>query len=76
VIGLDFGTTNSAIAVAARHGVEAGAALATFPDGASHGDVPLVLYVDPSAGRERCRRACPPACRPRLPGTGQRRLIQ
>jgi len=76
-VGLDFGTTNSAIAVATSDGA---AALATFPDGAQHTSTfRSILYFNPDTARPGIRpegTAGPAAIREYLAAGGRGRLIQ
>jgi len=75
MLGLDFGTTNSAIA---RRRPDGGAALARFGDGAT--TFRSILYVDPDApgplGLPPCVSAGPEAVRAYVETGGRGRLIQ
>jgi hypothetical chaperone protein len=77
VVGLDFGTTNSALAVATPDGA---AVLATFPDGAQRtATFRSLLYFNPdhAAPGQRPRGvAGPPAIGAYLAAGGRGRLIQ
>jgi hypothetical chaperone protein len=76
-VGLDFGTTNSAIAVASGDGR---AALASFPDGRQHTSTfRSILYFNPESVRPGARPegvAGPDAIRGYLASGGRGRLIQ
>lgn len=76
-IGLDFGTTNSAVAVARSDG---SAALASFPDGARRTSTfRSILYFNPETVRPGTRPegiAGPEAIRSYLAAGGRGRLIQ
>ena len=76
-IGLDFGTTNSAVAVATSDGT---AVLATFPDGAQRtATFRSILYFNPETVRPGSRPegvAGPEAIRSYLAAGGRGRLIQ
>ena len=76
-VGLDFGTTNSAVAVASGDGT---AALATFPDGAQRTSTfRSILYFNPETVRPGSRPegiAGPEAIRSYLAAGGRGRLIQ
>jgi hypothetical chaperone protein len=76
-IGLDFGTTNSAVAVAREDG---NAVLATFPDGAQRTSTfRSILYFNPDAVRPGSRPegvAGPQAIHSYLAAGGRGRLIQ
>jgi len=76
-VGLDFGTTNSALAVATSDG---SATLATFADGAQHTTTfRSLLYFNPDsvgADRRPCGVAGPEAIRSYLESGGRGRLIQ
>ena len=76
-VGLDFGTTNSAVAVASGDGT---ATLATFPDGAQRTNTfRSILYFNPETVRPGSRPegiAGPGAIRSYLAAGGRGRLIQ
>jgi hypothetical chaperone protein len=76
-VGLDFGTTNSAVAVAREDG---SAVLATFPDGpARTSTFRSILYFNPETvqpGRRPDGVAGPEAIRNYLAASGRGRLIQ
>jgi len=76
-VGLDFGTTNSAVAVATRGG---SAALAMFPDGAQRTSTfRSILYFNPETVQPGTRPegiAGPEAIRSYLAAGGRGRLIQ
>jgi len=76
-VGLDFGTTNSALAVASSDGT---AVLATFPDGAQRTSTfRSILYFNPETVRPGSRPqglAGPDAIRSYLAAGGRGRLIQ